>query len=902
MLIHSVKLENAKSYQDGYVKFTPGVNAIVGHNGAGKSTIVEAIGLAIFDDLPYTRNEFIRAGAKTAVITVAFESSQDSRTYEVERRIGGSNSYFVYDPETGFRLREGKTDVCDFLKDHLGLDATAKLETLFRDAVGVPQGTFTAAFQLRPTPRKSVFDPLLQVQDYRDVYGKLREPLNVLKERHQRMQVEIAGKRGQLIAIPEIEQELSCQVKELASAEGSLTELQKQLSEWAKKREELEAVREQLQRLRNEMSQVELRRQAVDRELSSALQALVDAEIAEKLVKENTAGYEIYVEAQAQQKQLDEKLRQRTELEAKRNKIDQQIAVSKSSRAQIEQELASIEEAVAVLAELREPVQRQEKLETALQQARQDATKYKALDEQVQNEVEAVSRMSAQAAKLETAFANMQTLEAEAASLREQGDSADKTMDDLRTKNAMIETKANALKEQAATLSDIATAVCPICEQPLTDEHRQEMIRRNEEQIAEMRARYAEIQQQIRALQEQTSQVQQRLRAVEAEILALPRATEVERRKAELVLAQQLLQNLTLQRDELAGVEGRIGTIQEELAQLDNPKRRYEIAANRAAQKESILNNQTVVERKLKDLLAQHVEVELALEQFATLDAAMDACAAAIEQNGAAYRIVLGNQRLAQSVDTHKTKVDAAEVQKHGLQEQSESLQTQLSDVEQHFDEEAYQQAKQEEQTHQVEMGALQTRIEVLRRQQDQSTKALQRLHQLHQEMEENEHALLQIEKQTSALTKVRDTLREAGPYVTRVLIQQVSGLARRYFSDIMTDWSRHLSWNEDYGITLAVGQHIREFAQLSGGEQMTAALAVRLAMLRELTSIDIAFFDEPTANLDDERRDALAQQILKVEGFRQLFIISHDDTFEQATQNLIRVERKNCQSVITTA
>jgi exonuclease SbcC len=28
------------------------------------------------------------------------------------------------------------------------------------------------------------------------------------------------------------------------------------------------------------------------------------------------------------------------------------------------------------------------------------------------------------------------------------------------------------------------------------------------------------------------------------------------------------------------------------------------------------------------------------------------------------------------------------------------------------------------------------------------------------------------------------------------------------------------------------------------------------------------------------------------VRGFRQLFVISHDDTFEQATQNLIRVER----------
>ncbi len=79
---------------------------------------------------------------------------------------------------------------------------------------------------------------------------------------------------------------------------------------------------------------------------------------------------------------------------------------------------------------------------------------------------------------------------------------------------------------------------------------------------------------------------------------------------------------------------------------------------------------------------------------------------------------------------------------------------------------------------------------------------------------------------------------------------------------------------------------------QLSGGEQMSAALALRLALLREMSNIDIAFFDEPTTNLDETRRDSLARQILDVRGFRQLFVISHDDTFEQVTQNLIRVNR----------
>jgi exonuclease SbcC len=117
-----------------------------------------------------------------------------------------------------------------------------------------------------------------------------------------------------------------------------------------------------------------------------------------------------------------------------------------------------------------------------------------------------------------------------------------------------------------------------------------------------------------------------------------------------------------------------------------------------------------------------------------------------------------------------------------------------------------------------------------------------------------------------------------------------------------MQDYSRSLAWNADYSISLEVDGRVRTFSQLSGGEQMSAALSVRLALLREMSSIDIAFFDEPTANLDEPRREALARQILNVRGFRQLFVISHDDTFEQATQNLIRVARIDGASRIMSA
>ena len=68
----------------------------------------------------------------------------------------------------------------------------------------------------------------------------------------------------------------------------------------------------------------------------------------------------------------------------------------------------------------------------------------------------------------------------------------------------------------------------------------------------------------------------------------------------------------------------------------------------------------------------------------------------------------------------------------------------------------------------------------------------------------------------------------------------------------------------------------------------MAAALSVRLALLKQLTDIRIAFFDEPTTNMDAERRENFAQQIGRIAHFDQLFVISHDDTFDSYVDNVI--------------
>lgn len=132
-----------------------------------------------------------------------------------------------------------------------------------------------------------------------------------------------------------------------------------------------------------------------------------------------------------------------------------------------------------------------------------------------------------------------------------------------------------------------------------------------------------------------------------------------------------------------------------------------------------------------------------------------------------------------------------------------------------------------------------------------------------------------------------------------RALLRQISVEANRIFGEILGDRSAQLSWEQDYEIVLRRDGRERTFALLSGGEQMSAALAVRLALLRSLTRLDIAFFDEPTQNMDGERRGNLAEQIRRIRGFEQLLVISHDDTFEQGLDSVIYLEKQNGETVL---
>ncbi len=157
------------------------------------------------------------------------------------------------------------------------------------------------------------------------------------------------------------------------------------------------------------------------------------------------------------------------------------------------------------------------------------------------------------------------------------------------------------------------------------------------------------------------------------------------------------------------------------------------------------------------------------------------------------------------------------------------------------------------------------------------------------------EHSTL--EDLYAMMEQFRKLIKEAAPYVLKAMLNDISAQANRIFGEIMGDHAAELSWENDYEVVLHRRGIKRTFAQLSGGEQMSAALAIRLALLKKLSTLNIAFFDEPTQNMDELRRMNLAEQIRRVRGFDQLVVISHDDTFEQGLDSIVRLKKEGIET-----
>ncbi len=1015
MLITRIELENIKSYQSITVHFQRGTTAISGSNGAGKTTLVEAIGFALFDSMPYKQDQFVREGEKYGKVVIHLIGN-DSRPYIVERRCGSGASWSLYDCEADLRL-EQRADVQDKLHELFGIERERLLGDLFHDALGVPQGAFTAIFLQTPRTRKQTFDALLQIEDYTTAATYLLEAQKQYKEQGaeqdreiQRLTFEtrdLADWRTLLKAAREQDQELkTCNVTST-----------RRLSEQQTYFEQLKQRYAQRQQCETALGRSKLLHASTQQQFEQAARGLNEARTAHQAVVENQADYQRYGQIEATLTQLRRTERQRNALRQRQAQLNNTLATTQANIQYTQQHLDKVALAHRRILKLLPAVEQQGELETQIATVTQQVQQYEylrkegarlhqmrekcqkeqneaqqriaeieplqPLAEQFNERVTRVAQLEAQstqrgAKRLQMAEKQQlwqekkSDLEQTAAKLRKAEDALTKIEEHrqeaeeyprLQNERQAFVLRQSQLQGSIESYSDSRTrsagGQCPLLHQTclninqqgllsletyfdglLTTEQAQlreiadQLVHIEQRSIAvkkyaealekigqysERRNGYAEhierlnidirrLEREIQSLQEEWEafkQIDQEIIQAKAEQEESRRADKQVRQLASLASKVEQFQTQIEQQsaefderrresEPFKQSKEQLLALQQALVALNDPR-----SASKAAQE--IIQPEVTYQQQLQqaqetlhETTRQMDELAGELETHAHLDHSISEQEVAREQATAGHQIYLKNIETAQMLPEREQIWTAA-------QQKMEQATAHLAQAE-----EAYQQAaaafdEQEFSTIEGEIRQLENEITRLASEMQNLQK---QINEVDQKITTAEALLVtlqavQKEKQTlddltTMMEQFRKIIKDAAPHVLRAMLSDISAEANRIFGEIMGDRSAQLSWTDDYEITLVRQGVKRSFAQLSGGEQMSAALAVRLALLKKLSTINIAFFDEPTQNMDEQRRTNLAEQIRRVRGFDQLLVISHDDTFEQGLDGLIRLRKQD--------
>ncbi len=286
-------------------------------------------------------------------------------------------------------------------------------------------------------------------------------------------------------------------------------------------------------------------------------------------------------------------------------------------------------------------------------------------------------------------------------------------------------------------------------------------------------------------------------------------------------------------------------------------------------------------------------QIDQSLAAFADLPEKIQTQQQLRESQRSDYELYLKHRELANQYRSRKEQQQDCNQQLETLEAQILQFKQQRNERMQDLDPAAIAQLHQDLNTARTQQTTLAAQLPMQKQLLTEHEKQLAKLQGIQTQLATTQAELKQRQKTDRFIKFARKSFKEAGPRITERYVQNIAHEADKLFRELLNRPNVALNWTRDYEIIVREGANDRRFVNLSGGEQMCAALAVRLALLKVLADLNVAFFDEPTTNMDRPRRIKLAEAIANIKTFRQLFVISHDDTFEQVTENVITVTRE---------
>jgi len=904
MFIKSLTLKNIKSHQEtGPIDFSEGVNAICGQTGAGKSTLLEAIGFAVFDSSLYKQVFFVREGTKNGEIVVRIVDITDEREYEIVRPIKRGTPY-VYDPEIHRKLVEGKAEVYSWLKEHLKLEPSTELPALFADAVGVPQGLFTSAFLENLSSRKSKFDPLLQVGDYERVWENLRHSNAHLKNLLEQTNQDIARLEGKLEDLPNKKKKLSSIKRDIKKDQRHLKTNRDRYKFVKKEKTYLEKVKRDQDKANQTKEKIESNIANQQKRIESAGKLLIEAKKAQEIISENTEKHKKYITVEEALSELDERNTTYQELQKEIADNSKQLELQKqllSTKKKDSNEYASAKNELENLVSF---VQEQEKIERDLEDAKENKIEHGNVKKEITEEERKKRELESEIKEIRAGLGKLEDRKKELSQAKKLEKGITKETNKIHATIQSLEKNLGELETRQKLFSEGSgeDATCPVCKHEISEDEIGNLQHHYEIEIKTITSQQKALRVDLKRKNSSLDEAQKEIHNIEDEIEDLPNKSQLTNAEKRL---DKLLENISKAKKrekDLSQSSQQVLDLQVDLKELGDPKAKKLHFSELVRKHEGIIDEVIEVKKEIKNHKKAQKNLYTRLGDYSGIEDEIKNQREILADSKASHNLYIQNEKTARTIAERKENKEKLSEELQTLTKDLEDAKSTFDVLSDIFDDKRFIQLEKEVSQVEQNIAKLDTRIAEKQNQLGEIEREIQELIQTQEEKKELEQVKDRYNQAQDILQFIREIIRKTGPYVKRALVHSISLEANSIFGDVISDHTMQLTWDEDYLIKIKNQSNVREFSQLSGGEKMSAAIAVRLALLKQMTSIRVAFFDEPTTHLDEERRENLASQIADIKGFNQLFVISHDDTFEKETHNVIRVSKECGVSLVETS
>lgn len=258
-MIKDIHLRDFISHKDTKLEFCKGITIFIGHNGSGKSSIIDALTFVLFGKHTRKSNKnLVRRGANSAMVQVNF--MLNSKEFQATRALTSTGSQafsqfsLTFDggkainkPIVGGERKQFGESMSGEIAKVLGLDYDK-----LRVAAVVQQGELVRIVEAQPKEFKELLNGLIGIDRLDSAYDTMREVVTGFRERiHDELGYtdEEIPKVEKLI--DQLGQELGQSQSLLAEYEGEKRVLESKLCQLEKEIERLEPMIQRTQDLQN---------------------------------------------------------------------------------------------------------------------------------------------------------------------------------------------------------------------------------------------------------------------------------------------------------------------------------------------------------------------------------------------------------------------------------------------------------------------------------------------------------------------------------------------------------------------------------------------------------------------------------------------------------------------------